>query len=111
MQCSICGKLLPSRHFSEPFADVCPECYHIRFWDLIVLEKEKHVIVDGHCYRVGVEPSKSQLERHANWFGFSGAEKVYETFDGEVHVSHNMWYNGEIPLTHRDQLPDNARWV
>ena len=43
--------------------------------------------------------------------GFSGRKHVIKFFDGREIVSTNLWYNGEIPESHRELLPNNAEFI
>ena len=43
--------------------------------------------------------------------GFSGRKHIIRFFDGREIVNTNLWYNGEIPKSHRKLLPDNAEFI
>lgn len=116
MICAICGKFIESPMFGGEYADVCPECFNTRYWDLIVSEKEKHLVVDGVCYMVGPEPTAAKLNNPItrSWLGCAGREFKYVLLNDlteEVHVSHNMMVQGPIPKSHRHLLPDTGRFV
>lgn len=106
MKCSICGKYMDSPDYSgKDFGDVCTDCFVTRYWDLIVKEKSEHVIIDGNCYYIGPE--------HAKGFrGYSGRRFHIHFFDGrEDVITTNLWDNGKIPDSHRDRLPDTAKFI
>lgn len=114
MICAICGKVMESPMSSGEYADVCPECFNTRYWDLIVAEREKHLVVDGVCYKVGPEPTKTALNdpMKRSWLGCAGREFRYILLNDpteEVHVTHNLWVQGSIPESHRHLLPDTGR--
>lgn len=116
MKCTICGKHMEQSAFGGQYSDVCGACFETRYWDLIVAEKEKHLVVDGVCYEVGPEPTESTLKSSVrrSWLGRAGAEFKYVLLNDpteEVHVSHNVWVQGSIPESHRHLLPDTARRV
>lgn len=60
------------------------------------------VIVNGRCYHIGDEDSKSPFR------GFDGAPWIIEFFDGRTVHTTNLWYNGRIPPELGVQ--DNARF-
>jgi hypothetical protein len=39
-----------------------------------------------------------------------GENHLIDFFDGRHIVTHNLWYQGEIPDHFLSRLPDNARW-
>lgn len=109
-KCTICGAEMSSPAWGPgDFHDVCSKCHGHRFWDIIVEEKDTRVIVNGKVYCQGPERNMPN-----SWKGFGGALFQWVMLDdpsGTIHKSTNMWFNGEIPASHRAQLPDNARWV
>lgn len=104
--CAICGKYMEKPMYSGEYADVCENCFATRFWDLIVQEKDKHLIIDGACYSVLPDGARGPK-------GFSGREFkfCYKDSPDEVHVTHNLWCQGPVPSSHRSDLQDNAFWV
>lgn len=108
-KCTICGKIMKQPAWGPgEFHDVCNKCFEQRFWDTIVEEKDKHIIVNGKVYLQGPEKTLSTFR------GFGGAMFKWVMLDdpaGTIHKSTNMWFNGEVPDSHKAQLPDNARWV
>ena len=59
------------------------------------------VIVNGRCYHIGDEDSKSPFR------GFGGTPWIIEFFDGRVVYTTNLWDNGKIPP--ELGIQDNAR--
>jgi len=71
-----------------------------KFWKETL--DETAVIINGRCYHIGDEDSKSYFR------GFGGALFIIEFFDGRVVRTTNLWENGVIPPRYR--VPDNARF-
>jgi hypothetical protein len=71
-----------------------------KFWEETL--DDAAVIVNGRCYHIGDEDSKSYFR------GFGGAPRVIEFFDGRVVHTTNLWDNGKIPERYR--VPDNAKF-
>lgn len=106
MVCKVCGRKFSTIQYGAPYNDICSSaCFNHNFWDEIVAEKDKHVIIDGECYSVGAEDSTSLFRGHG---GRKFQFKMKET--GDVVATTNLWYQGEIPDSHRGQLPDTADW-
>ena len=105
--CKICGKQFEGRHWLPPYEDICStDCFNRNFWLEIIDEAKKdkylHPVMDGTCYCICDENSKSSFR------GFGGA-LFYITFnDGHMVATTNLWSNGSVDLRFKDQLPDNA---
>jgi hypothetical protein len=70
------------------------------------------VIVDGHYYSMGPEPSDEYRSNSSNFLGFGGrAFHIHFKGTNGITVSHNLWYGGKIPAEFRDRFPDNAEFV
>lgn len=108
-KCPICGKEMSSPAWGPgEFHDVCNKCFSQRYWDLIVDEKDLHLIINGVCYLPAPEVSTSFFR------GFGGRLFKYTLLNdptNKVHRTTNLWLQGDVPESHRAQLPDNARWV
>jgi hypothetical protein len=78
-----------------------------KFWDEKVAIKDEPFVVraDHTHYIVREEPGDGI---HRGFLGHGGAEFKFIMFDGREIVSHNVWYQGEIPEEYWDRLPDNA---
>jgi hypothetical protein len=106
MNCIICGKEIEKSSFTN--AVLCSsECFHINFWNEKVEERDdpRIVRVDGKQYYIGNEDDSSHFR------GFGGTRFVIQFFDGRKVISTNLWYNGEIPESHKELLPDNAEFI
>lgn len=107
MICAICGKEFHGLQYGGEYQNVCSsECFDHKFWDMIVAEKDKHVIINGESYSIAPEESKFPFRGHA---GREFKIKMKET--GEIVTTTNLWYQGAIPETHRDKLPDTADFI
>lgn len=107
MICEVCGNEFHKLQYGGEYQNICSSgCFDHKFWDLIVAEKDKHVIIGGKSYSVGAEDSKFPFRGHG---GRKFRFKMIET--GEVVTTTNLWYQGEIPESHKDKLPDTAVWV
>lgn len=71
-----------------------------KFWEETL--DDTAVIVNGRCYHIGAEDSKSSFR------GFGGAPWIIEFFDGRVVHTTNLWCNGTIPSELGVQ--DNAKF-
>ena len=103
-KCPVCGKELEN----PPYYNGCcsDECFHIDFWRNAL--DDEAIIIDGHCYHIGVEPA--DLLNYEGYLGFGGQEfKIRKFGSDEIIVTHNLWHQGEIPLEFNKQ--DNAQFV
>ena len=106
MNCIICNKEIKESEFTN--AILCSsECFLINHWNEMVEIKDCPNIarINGEQYYIGEETSNKTIR------GFSGRKHIIRFFDGREVVSTNLWYNGEIPESHRELLPDNAEFV
>ena len=105
--CKICGKQFEGTRWLPPHEDICnSDCFTQNFWLEIIDEAKKdkylHPVMDGTCYCICDENSKSSFR------GFGGA-LFYITFnDGHMVATTNLWSNGSVDSRFKDQLPDNA---
>jgi hypothetical protein len=78
------------------------------YWDdaQVAKEPERRVVVDGVHYRLGYNGDKPSPHN-----GYAGARWVVEFFTGGRVATHDLWYQGPVPLKYRQALPDNARFV
>jgi endogenous inhibitor of DNA gyrase (YacG/DUF329 family) len=106
LQCIICGKEIEKSSYSHKI--ICSsECFHIDFWNdnVEIKDDPKVVRVNGEQYYIGKENS------HSLFRGFGGSKYIIKFFDGREVVSTNLWYNGKIPDSHKELLPDNAEFI
>jgi len=106
MNCIICNKEIKESEFTN--AILCSsECFLINHWNEMVEIKDNLNIarINGEQYYIGEETSNKTFR------GFSGRKHIIRFFDGREIISTNLWYNGEIPESHRKLLPDNAEFV
>ncbi len=106
MKCRICGKEFTEIMYNEEYQDICSsECFSYEYWNERVRNKEDFTIINGICYVIG----NSNL---CGFKGFSGAKFKIQTLESnKIIETDNLWYNGEIPNTHRHLLPDNAIFI
>lgn len=105
MKCIICGKQIEKSSYSN--AVLCSsECFHVNYWNTIVKEKHKHVFIKGECMAIGDEDPTNRMR------GFGGHKfsiKILTT--GEIIETTNLWYQGVVPESHKELLPDTAEFV
>ena len=107
MKCEICGKEMSHPCYAGEYAGVCNQCFNAKFWQLIVAEKDHHLVAEGECYSLGDEDAPAREPR-----GHDGRKFTYEDLaTGEQHTTTNLWYQGDVPPEFRDQLPDTVRFV
>lgn len=106
-KCRICGKEHENKRWGVPYEDLCSnDCFTQNFWLEIIDEAKKdkylHPVMDGTCYCICDENSKSSFR------GFDGA-LFYITFnDGHMIATTNLWSNGPVDSRFKDRLPNNA---
>lgn len=73
-------------------------------------DPEPVVRVGGVHYVIGPEPARDRNGRFDRiGLGYGGSEFRFRMLaDGREIISHNMWYQGPIPVEYLDRLPDNA---
>lgn len=106
MNCIICGKEIKKSSYTN--AILCSsECFHINFWNEKVEGKDdpRVVRIKGEQYYIGDENSTSYCR------GYGGAKFKIRFFDNREVTTTNLWYNGTIPDSHKELLPDNAEFV
>lgn len=106
MVCEICGKEFDDERYYGEYSDCCSsECFAKKFWNNIVAEKDKHIIVDGTCYAIAPAPING-------FYGFGGRKFKIKMFGtGEVIETNNLWCQGEIPEEYRHLLPNTAQFI
>ncbi len=104
MKCVICGKEIEESQYSN--AVLCSgKCFTVHFWQRIIAEKDKHIIINNECcYDGGNVDNPSRYM----FMGSSGRRFWIRFFDGQEITTNNLWYQGEIPKEFREQLPNTA---
>jgi len=106
MNCVICKKEIDKSMFTNK--TLCSsECFQIDFWnDNIEIKDELHIArINGEQYCIGNENRSNPFR------GFGGRKFIIKFFDGREVISTNLWYNGKIPESHIELLPDNAVFI
>ena len=106
MNCVICNKEISKSMFSNK--NLCSsECFQFNFWDEnIKIKDELHIArIKGEQYYIGNEARSNPFR------GFGGRRFIVRFLDGREVISTNLWYNGKIPESHIELLPDNAEFV
>lgn len=98
--CRVCGKVISDpAPYSLP---ICSDkCFHEDFWNNTL--DEDAVIVNGKCYHIGDEDSRSSFR------GFDGMKYTIKFNDGRVVETTNLWYQGEVP--EERNIKDNAVFI
>ena len=106
MKCIIyCKEIEKSAYSNAPLCS--SECFRINFWNEIVAEKNKHIIINGECYYD--EGNIDNPNRHS-FLGCAGRRFWIRFNDGRTITTNNLWCQGTIPEDFRDKLPDNAEF-
>lgn len=103
MQCVVCGKEIEKSQYGS--AVLCGgECFKKHYWNDIISEREKHIIINGDCYY----DAGNMPDSYTGFLGHSGRKFYIKYFDGRIMSTNNLWYNGTVPEEFRNQLKDNA---
>jgi len=105
-KCEICGQAFEKRQFieSSKFKDTCgSECFHIKFWQDMVAEKDEHIFIKGESYYIGSDTYPFK--------GCSGRQFKIKMNDGRIIETDNLWCQGKIPENFKSQLSDNAEFI
>lgn len=103
IKCCICGKEIEKSQFLGVV--LCSsECFHKKFWNDIVNEKDEHLIINGECYYNETIPD-------GIYKGFGGRGFKIKKFDGTIIQTSNLWHQGTVPEEYKDLLPNNAEWI
>ena len=80
------------------------------FWDNHIARKNdpESIRVGGHHYRL-IKP-RFAGKTYRGRLGFGGREWIIEYNDGRVVKTNNLWHQGGIPESVREQLLDNAKF-
>ena len=105
MKCKICDKEIEKSAFTGDI--LCSsECFDVNYWNKRVANfNYRNVVVSGDLYSIGDETNEPSRNK-----GYAGRKFLINFFDhkrGRI-VTTNLWYNGKIPESHRNRLPDNA---
>lgn len=102
--CSRCGAREWWHFLSAPLdASLCFGCNH---WaKLLEVTEPERVVINGRHYQV--HPDRGS----GPGTGFGGSQFVIRRFDGRVHITRNLWDQGDVPPQWRGQFPDNAEFV
>jgi hypothetical protein len=81
-------------------------CHGCDLWTGKAEEQGPHVVVvRGTRYTISPDIPGNRFA------GFGGSRFEIEFLDGRTVVSHNLWFNGEVPAHFRKRIPDNARFI
>ena len=106
MQCEIYGKEIVKSSYMN--AVLCSsKCFERHYWQQIIAEKDKHIIIHGCCY---CDCGNIENPGRYDFIGFSGRRFWIRFFDGRTFSTNNLWRQGDIPLEYRAALPDNAEF-
>lgn len=104
--CFICGKEITGNHYNSEGRFTCSnECFRTLYWNDVIAEKEKHIVVNGTCALIEPDTKKGIAGCYGREFKFRNLTT------GEIVTTHNLWIQGEIPASHRMWLPDTHEEV
>lgn len=105
LKCVICGKEIEKSRYLDTI--LCSNrCFLKNYWNEIIKEKERHVIIKGVCYFIGGLLSPN----YTGFAGFGGRVFYIKYFDGRIVRTNNLWFNGDIPQEYREVLKDEAKF-
>jgi len=84
-------------------------CFTCNFWEEKVKIKDRPETVrinDMHYY---ISPPVA--ENYKGFVGFGGQKFIIEFFDGRKVETNNLWCQGGIPISFREILPNNAKFI
>jgi len=106
LNCIICNKEIEESEYTN--AVLCSsECFHINHWNEMIKNKDSPKIARINREQYYIEDE----DKNILFRGYSGRKFKIKFFDGREIISTNLWYNGEIPESHRELLPDNAEFI
>lgn len=104
VKCVICGKEIEKSQYLGTI--LCSgECFTKDYWRRVIAEKEKHIIINGVCYR---DCGNVDNPPRGLTLGHAGRRFWIRFKDGSTLITNNLWYQGEIPDEFREDLPDTA---
>ena len=111
MKCRICGREFSERIYMKPYHDLCSsKCFSTNLWnaraDEYELDDSDCIVIKGVMYSDGGESDLPSSMK-----GFSGRKFKIQMNDGEIIETDNLWCGGAIPDSHRDRMPDNAKFI
>lgn len=109
-RCCKCGQFYQYKWDRATTASMASRrmCFDCNFWQDILDEKEKYLIIGGSSFQLGPDrPSDC-----ANFKGFGGREFRIRKFGSKkIIVTHDLWHQGKITAAFRKLLSDNAEFV
>ncbi len=81
---------------------------HDRFWNEQASDRSNAVVIGHTHYRIKPDLASSR----ADCAGYGGQfHRIRMLADGKVIETRNLWYQGVVPPSWRDRLPDDAEFV
>jgi hypothetical protein len=114
MICKECGKpeANPDKYSNCPEKAIMQDktlCFYCAFWHVLARNsKNKELVIDGHTYSIGREPTPGGDK----WgLGFGGRRFDIEFNDGRKVTTHNLWAGSVVPERWRSEFPDTAKFL
>ena len=114
--CSECGEDAALSYMGEIGLTMREQtlCFNCAFWfekiALGVRRCDSVVRINGRHYVIEAEPDRTRRGWQDGMVGHGGREFQIRFDSGREVVTHNLWYQGEIPERWQERLPDNATW-
>lgn len=106
--CRECGGLVGTNYSGNEKMIERNLCFNCNFWTDILLDynnERRYVVKSGMYYREDDAP-------HDYFQGFGGREfKIQRHGQSDIIITHNLWFNGEIPNKFLDRLKNNADFI
>jgi len=107
--CIKCGRIISTAYRDSTTARLIEKniCFSCDFWSekMSIKDLEKVARINGSHYMIERDDSTAYFR------GYSGAEFKIRFNDGREVITHNLWFQGDIPEHFRDDLPDNAVFI
>lgn len=112
MNCRFCEAAIHLGHHNDDELQSLQLCFTCCFWWEKIKWRVNGDIYEGN--RVARIHGKHYViypDTEVGFQGFGGKNHVVQFDSGEVVITCNLWFQGEIPLRFREHLPNNATFV
>lgn len=105
-KCVMCEEHEEAHYFNNKRMVDSKLCFTCNFWDELVEQVDKTIRIKGNHYMLGANGNKP-----GPYNGFGGRKFTIRMNRGEIIETCDLWYQGAIPETFKDKMPDNATFV
>lgn len=110
VKCVICGKEIEKSKYYDTI--LCSsECFSTNYWNEYAKDMGyRNVIIDGKAYYINSFYSEND-DRKSSWKGFSGRKFTIKKHSGEIVITEDLIFNGDIPDNFKEIIKDNAEFI